>query len=499
MGHLKIKDRLPNPCKAGIETIIIMDFISTMCKLIQKQYFSLALVLFLILFGTPKAFAAFTIDDEKKLGKEIFDKLEKNNFLLHDKKLNIYITEIGNRLLAQSNKAPFDFTFSIFNSSAINAFATPGGYIYVNAGLITVMENEAQLAGVIAHEIAHANARHVASIISKSQKLNIAMLAGIIAGAFLGGGGEATAAIAAFSMAGASSMNLRYQREHEEEADRLGIEYMVDTGYHPAAMVEFLKVIKQYEFYSRSIPSYLRTHPGTDDRIFYLDSLLQTQYRQNKGAGNIVGNFIRMQALIVQDAEDLDKHRRQFKASLQKDPHNSDLLYALGLIEDQLGHANAALEYLNKALTLAPHDEDILTRIGLIYLKMGQAGQARLYLLQAAKINPEAELITLALGQAHFATGDFQSALQCFLKLQDKTFDDTDINYHIAMSYGRLNQQGEAHYYFGLYFKKEKKKDSALFHFRKALAYFPEGSQRAISSHDAINELNAKPKKPDKK
>jgi len=251
-----------------------MDFISTMCKIIQKQYFSLALILFLILFGIQNAFAAFTIDDEKKLGKEIFDKLEKNNFLLHDKKLNAYITEIGNRLLVQSNQAPFEFTFSVFNSSGINAFATPGGYIYVNKGLITAMENEAQLAGVIAHEIAHANARHVASIIAKTQKLNIAMLAGIIAGAFLGGGGEATAAIAAFSMAGASSMNLRYQREHEEEADRLGIEYMVNTGYHPAAMVEFLKVIKQYEFYSKNIPSYLRTHPGTDDRIFYLDSLL---------------------------------------------------------------------------------------------------------------------------------------------------------------------------------------------------------------------------------
>ena len=494
-----MKDRLPNQLKAGIGTITIMDFISTMCKIIQKQYFSLALILFLILFGIQNAFAAFTIDDEKKLGKEIFDKLEKNNFLLHDKKLNAYITEIGNRLLVQSNQAPFEFTFSVFNSSGINAFATPGGYIYVNKGLITAMENEAQLAGVIAHEIAHANARHVASIIAKTQKLNIAMLAGIIAGAFLGGGGEATAAIAAFSMAGASSMNLRYQREHEEEADRLGIEYMVNTGYHPAAMVEFLKVIKQYEFYSKNIPSYLRTHPGTDDRIFYLDSLLQTQYRQSKGANNIVGNFMRMQALIVQDTDDLDKHRRQFTASLQKDPHNIDLLYALGLIEDRLGHAGAALEYLNKALTLAPQDEDLLTHIGLIYLKMGHAGQARIYLLKASEMNPDDEQITLALGKAHFATGDFQSALQCFLKLQDKTFDDTDIHYHIAMSYGRLNQRGEAHYYFGLYFKKERKKESALFHFRKALDYYPEGTQRAITIHDAINELNAKPKKPDKK
>lgn len=465
----------------------------------QKQYFSFVLILFLVFFGTQNAWSAFTIDDEKKLGKEIYDKLEKNNFLLHDKKLNAYVTGIGNRVLSQSHKAPFEFTFSIFNSSGINAFATPGGYIYINKGLITTVENEAQLAGVIAHEIAHANARHVASMIEKSQKLNIAMLAAIVAGAFLGGG-EASAAIAAFSVAGATSVSLSYQREHEEEADRMGIEYLVDAGYYPAAMVQFLKIIKQYEFLSRTIPSYLRTHPGTDDRIFYLESLLQTQYRRAGGSKNILGNFVRMQALIGMDLDNLNKYHRHLTESLQKDPRNVDLLYALALTEDQLGQTNIALDHLNKALTLAPQDGDILKNIGLIYLKTGNAEQARRRLLRAAAIDQENEQIALALGKAHFALGDYQKALNCFLKLQDKTFNDVDINYHIAMSYGRLNQQGEAHYYFGLYFKKEKKNESALFHFRKALAYFPEGTPRAVAISDAIKEMSVnRPQKPEKK
>ena len=471
-----------------------------MCKTFQKQYFCFVLILFLLVSGTQNSCAAFTIDDENKLGKEIYDKLEKNNFLAQDKRLKAYVTKIGNRLLVQSNKASFDFTFSIFNSSGINAFATPGGYIYVNKGLITAVENEAQLAGVIAHEIAHANSRHVASIMEKSQKLNIAMLAAIIAGAFIGGGGEATAAIAAFSMAGATSMTLKYQREHEEEADRLGISYLVDTGYYPAAMVEFLKIMKQYEFLSKTIPSYLRTHPGTDDRIFYLDSLLQTQYRRGGGSRNIIGNFVRMQALIVLDADDLNKRCGQLMSALQKDQRNVDLLYALALTEDQLGQAKASLEHLNKALTLAPQDADILKSIGMLYLKAGDNGQARYHLLQATRINPDDDQLTLALGKTHFAMGDFQSALNCFLKIQDKRFDDIDVSYHIAMSYGRLNQLGEFHYYFGLYFKKEKKKESALFHFRKALDFYPEGTPRAVAIHDALNELNVvKPKKSDKK
>lgn len=470
-----------------------------MFKIIQKQYFSLALIVFLVLFGAQSAWSAFTIDDEKKLGKEIYDKLEKNNFLLHDKKLNAYVSEIGNRVLHRSSKASFDYTFSIFNSSAINAFATPGGYVYINKGLITAVDNEAQLAGVIAHEIAHANARHVASIIEKSQKLNIAMLAAVIAGAFLGGGGEASAAIAAFSIAGATAMSLKYRREHEEEADRLGIGYLVAAGYYPAALVEFLKIMKQYEFISKTVPSYLLTHPGTDDRIFYLDSLLQTQYRGG-GTRNIIGNFVRMQSLVALDTDDLMNRRKLLTQSLQKNPGNIDLLYALAMTEDQLGHTRSALEHLSKALSLAPQDGDILKNIGLIQLKTGNTDLALLHLQQAARIDPEDDQITLALGKTHFATGDFKSALNFFLKLRNNTNDDIDINYHLAMSYGRLNQQGESHYYFGLSFQKKKKTESALYHFRKALEFFPGGTARAVAISDAINELRVdKPKIPDKK
>ncbi len=141
-----------------------------MRKLLQNQYISFAVLFLLVIFQASICFAEFTIGDEKKLGKEFYDKLEKNHFLLENKRLNDYINKIGNLILAQSKKSPFEFHFSIVNSNGINAFATPGGYIYINKGLINVAENEGELAGVIAHEIGHAHARHVASI-SKSPKI----------------------------------------------------------------------------------------------------------------------------------------------------------------------------------------------------------------------------------------------------------------------------------------------------------------------------------------
>jgi len=465
-----------------------------MRKLLQNQYISFAVLFLLIFFRASICCAEFTINDEKKLGKEFYDKLEKNHFLLENKRLNDYINQIGNLILAQSKKAPFEFHFSIVNSNAINAFATPGGYIYINKGLISVAENEGELAGVIAHEIGHANARHVASIIEKSQKLNIATLAAIIAGAFLGGGGEATAAIAAFAVAGSSSLTLKYMREHEEEADRLGITYLVSAGYYPAAMVDFLRIMKQHEFISKTMPSYLMTHPGTDQRIFYLDSLILTSYRQT-GAKNIVGNLKRMQTLISFNETDLDVRYRQLKEALINNPRNVDVLYALALTEDKLGQTSLALEHFQKALSLSPRDEDVLKNIGLIYLKMGKADLALNYLQRAANSDTNNDEVILALGKTYFALGNYQKALDCFLKLENSALDDVDINYHIAMAYGKLNNQGESHYYFGLYFKKAKKKESSLFHFKEALKYFSAGSERAEAINKAIKEWESDPNK----
>lgn len=459
-----------------------------MRKIMQNRSIYIVLMLLILLFRAGVCCAEFTIDDEKKLGKEFYDKLVKHNLLLEKKSLNEYINKIGNLVLDGNRQVPFEFHFSIVNSSAINAFATPGGYIYINKGLINAVENEGELAGVIAHEISHANARHIASIIDKSQKLNIATLAAVLAGALLGGGGEATAAIAAFSIAGAASLSLKYSREHEEEADRIGIEYLVKAGYYPAAMVDFLKIMKKYEFLSKSMPSYLLTHPGTDERIFYLDSLIQTKYRHG-GSKNIVGNLSRMQALISLDSNDINTRYKQLKESLTKEPDNIDLLYAAALIEDKLGQTNEALEHYQKALSLSGQDEDVLKNLGLLYLKLGKAQEAKTYLLRAASIKADNDEVTLALGKAYDALGEYRNALDYYLKLEKADFGDVDIRYYIAMAYGKLNNQGESHYYFGVYFKKMKKKDSALFHYKEALRYFPPNSERAAFINQEIKDL----------
>lgn len=434
--------------------------------------------------------ASFSIEDEKKLGKEFYDKLEKANALSKNERANNYLGLLGDRILSHSDKAPFEFKFSIIRSSAINAFATPGGYVYINQGLINLVENEAQLAGVLAHEIAHVNGRHIAEIVDKSTIINIASLAAILAGAFLGGSVDAAAAVTSFTMATATALSLKYSREHEEAADRSGMSYLVGAGYSGSGMLDFMKIMRRYEFYSNTIPSYFLTHPGTDERTRYIDALLQTTYTQ-KGAESIIGNLNRVQTLLILDGKTSDSANLQhFQNSLKANPADLDALYGLAVTQDRLGMLGESLDTFRRALRLAPEDADILRDLGIVYYKNGQFSDASSYLSRALGVDKNDANTLLYLGKTSEALGDMSKALSLYKKLEEKHLDDPEVLYNLAMAYGKANQPGDSHYYFGLYFKKKEKADSALFHFKAATKHFPPDAVRSREITKEIESLN---------
>ncbi len=437
--------------------------------------------------GTARA--SFSIDDEKKLGREFYDKLEKANALSKNERANTLLSQLGERILSHSDRAPFEFKFSIIRSSAINAFATPGGYVYINQGLINLVENEAQLAGVLAHEIAHVNGRHIAEIVDRSKIINIASLAAILAGAFLGGSGDGVAAITSFTMATATTLTLKYSREHEEAADRSGMSYLVAAGYSGSAMLDFLKIMRRYEFYSNTIPSYFLTHPGTDERTRYIDALLQTTYTQ-KGAESIIGNLKRVQTILLLDGKMSDSaNLRHFQNSLKANPADLDALYGLAVTQDRLGMLGESLDTFRRALRLAPEDADILRELGIVYYKNGQFNDASAYLSRALGIDRENADALLYMGKTSEALGDMPKALSLYKKLEEKHLDDPEVLYNLAMAYGKANQPGDSHYYFGLYFKKKEKADSALFHFKAAITHFPPDAVRSKEIAKEIESL----------
>ena len=455
----------------------------------------LATLLSLSAIPLPARAAGLSIEEEKKLGREIYEKLEKANALSKNQKVVDYVRKIGAQILAHQQRVPFDYTFNVINSSAINAFATPGGYIYIFRGLITLAENESELASVMAHEIAHANARHINAMMEKSQKLNMAALAGVIAGALLGGAGGAGAAVAMGTMAGAQTLALQYSREHEEEADRYGMGYLAAAGYDPKSMVDFMKLMRRHEYYSNLVPSYFLTHPGTSDRIRYLDNLLEARYTA-RGKESIVGGFRRIQVEMLMEERNLEPVLARFRSELEKNPSDVNALYGLAVVQAKLGQTKDAEANIRAALRLAPEDPDILRDAGIIAYLAGRYPDAAQFLRKAYQVNDADAETVLYLGKAYEQTGDHFTALELYRKAQSAGIADDQIIYGLATAYGQLNNPGESHYWFGTYFKKKNKKDSALFHYRAALGRFPADSDRAREIRQEIETLQKPPQKP---
>ncbi|MCK9274034.1 MAG: M48 family metalloprotease [Syntrophales bacterium] len=448
---------------------------------------ALFVVIFINLFFLHSACASFTLEDEKRLGKEFYDELQKKGMLVDNPELASYIDKIGYLIAGQGEQYPLDFTFSMIRNSGINAFATPGGYVYVYTGLIELAQSEDQLAGVLAHEIAHIKARHIARAIEKSKKINIASLAAVLAGVFLGGG-EGAAAISSFAMATAATMNLKYSRDHEEEADRLGMSYLVSANYDGKGMLEFLKCMRQYEYYSNSVPSYFLTHPGTGDRISYLTVLLQSRY-DTTGKKELIGGFPRIKTRLALAKENFRANEIFFSQQLESNPGDVEALYGLAVSEAKLGKVAESKNHFRKALEIAPHDYEILRDFGISYFEAGDIKNAVDFLRKSYTVKSDDNTTLLYLGRSYEAAGNLRTALELFRNFEENNPSDTDIFYNLAMTYGKLDILDESHYYFGKYFKAQNKKSSALFHFKTALDFLAPGSTRAEEIKKDIESL----------
>ena len=203
----------------------------------------------------------YSIEKEIALGKSLAQEIEQQAKMVEDPIVTEYINRLGQNLVRNSDsKVPF--TVKVIDAEEINAFALPGGYLFVNSGLILTAETEAELAGVMAHEIAHVAARHGTRQATRGGIANLATIPLIFMGGW--GGYGARQAVGVLIPVGF----LRFSRAFEREADFLGLQYLYKTGYDPASFIDFFERIQGLE---RKKPGTLSrvfsTHPLTNDRI----------------------------------------------------------------------------------------------------------------------------------------------------------------------------------------------------------------------------------------
>ncbi len=203
----------------------------------------------------------YSIESEIRMGKEYATQIEASLKLVNDPVINEYVNRVGQNLVRNSD-AKVPFTIKVVDSDVINAMALPGGFFYVNSGLILAADNEAELAGVMAHEIAHVAARHTTRQLTRAQFANYMSLP-----LFFVGGGIGLAAREAAGI-GLPMTFLKFSRTFEAEADYLGIQYMYKAGYDPNEFVNFFEKIQAQEKKKPgSMAKVFTDHPQTPDRI----------------------------------------------------------------------------------------------------------------------------------------------------------------------------------------------------------------------------------------
>lgn len=226
------------------------------------------------LAAAPACAPALTTQQEVQAGAQYAAQLNRELPLVRDAALNRYINNLGTQISRRADPRGIRYTFYVVNSDAVNAFAVPGGHVYVNRGLIERADNMMELGGVLGHEIAHVVERHSVEQMQKAQNANLAVgLGQVLLGRPSG------AAAAGINVAG-SAIFAGYSRDAEREADVTGVRLVTRAGINPLGMETFFEELLKEERRSPGVLQWFSTHPGTEERI----ELVRQAIRQTPGA-----------------------------------------------------------------------------------------------------------------------------------------------------------------------------------------------------------------------
>jgi predicted Zn-dependent protease len=444
---------------------------------------------FLFSLGRPPAFAMST-EEEREAGEEFRANVRRQLDLIQDDFANDYINDLGQYLTKALDTKPFPFEFYVVKDNTLNAFAGPGGYVFVYTGLIDPMDSVEELAAVMSHEIGHVSARHIAKRIEQNKAMTIAVLAGMLAGALMGG--KAGGAIATGTMAAGIQKQLSYSREDERQADTLGFKYMAESRFNPAGMTTVLKKLERLSPGGiDALPPYLLTHPGGPERVSTVEALMSqfTPKPDTKESAEFRRIFPYFKVLCVAKSKDFQEANRYLSKERDKDPESPLVQFALGVVQKERMDYTKAIEHLEKALKEAPDLTPILIELGEAYQLQGQDQRAIEIAERVLRTDERNKGALYLIGISYQNLEDYSKATVFYERLVSMRPVKDEVFYNLGICYGREGKLAIAHYNTGLYFQRTFDFKTARYHFLKAdqLAGNDQGLKNRI--HEALKTL----------
>ena len=409
--------------------------------------------------------------DEHKIGAQVVAQLRAQGLIVNDPELEAYLNQVGRRLAEHTDRNPQDFHFYVIAQNDVNAFALPGGYIGVNAGLIPETDDESELAGVMAHEIAHVTQRHIARQMEESSGTGwttmAAALVAAIAGASLGASDAVPAALTG-AMSHIGQQQINFTRAHEFEADRVGIHTLAAAHFDPNGMAGFFeKMQRRMRLYGQQLPQILLTHPVSTTRMAEAQARAD-QYHHIKVNTDADYAFMKERARVL-ESNDLAATERYYQQQINVPNAAAAQYYGYALTLTLLGETDRAIAVLKPRAAAQPNTLAWTLALADARSQAGQGDAAQALLDAARRRFPNSLTVKLEYAQILEENGH-PAAMRDFLISQNQLLQtEPRAQELLARGAGKQGDLGEAYYRQARFYAMQDAYPQAINQLRTAL------------------------------
>ncbi len=452
----------------------------------RRAFHCCAVVLLLACYATAflrvPVSHALSQDEEIRISRQFRREARLRFKFIEDPEVELYVDRIGRRILEAVGNTRYPYRFFVIEDSSMNAFAVPGGSIFLHSGLIQRAETSDELASVVAHEIVHVNARHFATL---SSGTDAAMLIGMLV--FLA---PVMGPAALAGPAVAMTRQLEFSRQMEEQADNLGVGYLARAGYDPEAAVAFMKRNHRERILNPvGRPSYLLTHPLTQKRIANLTASIRAlglTRPRFRGADDI-----ERVKLLIELRKEPEAVVERLRKAHERDPEAAEPAYSLGIAHAAVGRWVRAREMLERAARLKSTASSLDRDLGRAYLYTEAFAKAHAAFERTLAREPDDPVTHLYRGRLLERESRFRQAARSYLRVRQLAPFWPEAARRLGYAYRKLNQPGKAHYYLAQSYLLRDETRKAIDSLERAAQQYAEDSPRRQVIKDEIAAIRA--------